>query len=64
MARCSSRRAPGAKIVPVGIAGSEKAMPVGAKFPRFTRIHIVVGAPIDPPSSDGRVSRSEITAKS
>jgi len=53
-----------AKIVPVGIAGSEKAMPVGAKFPRFARIHVVVGLPIDPPSGDGRVSRSEISAKS
>jgi 1-acyl-sn-glycerol-3-phosphate acyltransferase len=53
-----------AKIVPVGIAGSEKAMPVGAKLPRFTRIHIVVGHPIDPPSGDGRISRSEISAKS
>jgi 1-acyl-sn-glycerol-3-phosphate acyltransferase len=53
-----------AKIVPVGIAGSEKAMPVGAKFPRFTKIHVVVGHPIDPPSGEGRVSRSAISAKS
>jgi 1-acyl-sn-glycerol-3-phosphate acyltransferase len=53
-----------AKIVPVGIAGSERAMPVGAKLPRFTRIHVVVGQPIDPPSGDGRISRSEISAKS
>jgi 1-acyl-sn-glycerol-3-phosphate acyltransferase len=53
-----------AKIVPVGIAGSEKAMPVGAKFPRPSRIRIVVGLPIDPPSGEGRVSRSEVSAKS
>jgi 1-acyl-sn-glycerol-3-phosphate acyltransferase len=53
-----------AMIVPVGIAGSEKAMPVGAKLPRFTRIHVVVGRPIDPPSGEGRISRSEISAKS
>jgi 1-acyl-sn-glycerol-3-phosphate acyltransferase len=52
-----------AKIVPVGIAGSEKAMPKGAKFPRFARIHVVVGTPIDPPSGEGRISRSEVTAK-
>lgn len=52
-----------AKIVPVGIAGSERAMPVGAKLPRFAKIHIVVGTPIDPPSGEGRVSRSEISAK-
>ena len=38
----------GAMVVPVGIAGSEKAMPVGAKFPRFTKIHIVVGTPDRP----------------
>lgn len=52
-----------AKIVPVGIAGSERAMPKGAKFPRFTKIHVVVGTPIDPPLGEGRVSRSEVTAK-
>jgi 1-acyl-sn-glycerol-3-phosphate acyltransferase len=53
----------GAKIVPVGIAGSERAMPVGAKLPRFARIQIVVGKPIDPPAGEGRVSRSQITEK-
>jgi 1-acyl-sn-glycerol-3-phosphate acyltransferase len=53
----------GAMVVPVGIAGSDRAMPVGAKFPRFARIHIIVGKPIAPPMSEGRVSRSEISAK-
>jgi 1-acyl-sn-glycerol-3-phosphate acyltransferase len=53
----------GATVVPVGIAGSEKAMPVGAKFPRFARIHIVVGKPIAPPSSEGRASRSAVAEK-
>jgi 1-acyl-sn-glycerol-3-phosphate acyltransferase len=53
----------GAKIVPVGIAGSERAMPVGAKLPRFAKIQIVVGTPIDPPAGGGRVSRSQITEK-
>jgi 1-acyl-sn-glycerol-3-phosphate acyltransferase len=53
----------GAKIVPVGIAGSERAMPVGAKFPRLAKIQIVVGTPIEPPTSEGRVSRSQITEK-
>jgi 1-acyl-sn-glycerol-3-phosphate acyltransferase len=53
----------GAKIVPVGIAGSEQAMPVGAKLPRFTKIQIVVGKPIDPPAGEGRVSRSQIAQK-
>jgi 1-acyl-sn-glycerol-3-phosphate acyltransferase len=53
----------GATIVPVGIAGSERAMPVGAKLPRLARIQIVVGAPIAPPTSEGRVSRSQINEK-
>jgi 1-acyl-sn-glycerol-3-phosphate acyltransferase len=54
----------GATIVPVGIGGSDKAMPKGAKFPRFSKIRIVVGAPIQPPSSGGRVARSALAAKS
>jgi 1-acyl-sn-glycerol-3-phosphate acyltransferase len=54
----------GAKVVPVGIGGSDRAMPKGAKLPRPTKIRIVVGAPIDPPSSEGRVARSALTAKS
>jgi 1-acyl-sn-glycerol-3-phosphate acyltransferase len=53
----------GAMVVPVGVAGSDRAMPVGAKLPRFAKIHIVVGKPIAPPTSEGRVSRSEIAAK-
>jgi 1-acyl-sn-glycerol-3-phosphate acyltransferase len=54
----------GAKVVPVGIGGSERAMPLGAKLPRPAKIRIVIGEPIDPPVSDGRVSRSAISAKS
>jgi 1-acyl-sn-glycerol-3-phosphate acyltransferase len=54
----------GATIVPVGIGGSDRAMPKGAKLPRFARIRIVVGAPIAPPMSEGRVARSALAAKS
>ena len=54
----------GAMVVPVGVGGSERAMPVGAKLPRFAKVHIVVGKPISPPTSEGRVSRSAIAAKS
>ena len=50
-----------ALVVPVG--GSDKAMKPGAKLPRPVRIKIVVGKPIAPPVSDGRVSRSAISAK-
>jgi len=45
----------GVPIVPVGIGGSERAMPVGAKGLRPGRIAIVVGKPIEPqPVADGR----------
>jgi 1-acyl-sn-glycerol-3-phosphate acyltransferase len=54
----------GAKIVPVGIGGSDRAMPKGAKLPHPAKIRIIVGMPIDPPSSDGRVARSALNAKS
>ncbi|NNN00213.1 MAG: 1-acyl-sn-glycerol-3-phosphate acyltransferase [Acidimicrobiaceae bacterium] len=54
----------GALVVPVGIGGSDRAMPKGAKLPRPAKIKIVVGEPISPPTSDGRIPRSAITAKS
>jgi len=44
----------GVPIVPVGIGGSERAMPKGSKFLRPVRIAIIVGEPIDPPVTDGR----------
>jgi 1-acyl-sn-glycerol-3-phosphate acyltransferase len=36
----------GAPIVPVGIGGSERAMPKGANFVRPRKLHVVVGKPI------------------
>jgi 1-acyl-sn-glycerol-3-phosphate acyltransferase len=53
----------GATVVPVGIGGSHKAMPVGARIPRPAKIRIVIGKPIIPPIAEGRVSRSQIAAK-
>ncbi len=46
-------------IVPVGIGGSERAMPVGARRVRFNRIVVVVGEPIWPPPTGpgARVAR-------
>lgn len=41
----------GAPIVPVGIGGSERAMPKGAKMIHPGRVCLVVGQPIHPPSS-------------
>jgi len=36
----------GVPIVPVGIGGSEAAMPKGAKFIKPRKVHVAVGAPI------------------
>lgn len=38
----------GAPIVPVGIGGSEAAMPIGAKSLRRVKVHVVVGPPLLP----------------
>ncbi len=39
----------GVPLVPVGIGGSERALPKGKGLPRPVRIHVVVGPPIMPP---------------
>jgi 1-acyl-sn-glycerol-3-phosphate acyltransferase len=45
-------------LVPVGIGGSEAAMPIGAKFIRPRKVVLVIGEPIAPPGSDdARVPR-------
>lgn len=50
----------GAKVVPIGIAGTEAALPSGARFPRMAKVGIVIGEPISPPTSDtGRVALSQ-----
>ena len=52
----------GAVVVPVGVAGTEAAMPPGARFPRRVRAAVVVGPPIAPPAAPataGRASRAE-----
>lgn len=52
----------GVPIVPVGIGGSERAMPIGARVMRPTRVHIVVGRPITAPapSEGGRAPRRAV----
>jgi 1-acyl-sn-glycerol-3-phosphate acyltransferase len=49
----------GVPIIPVGIGGSERTMPRGAKFIRPVKIHMIVGRPIEPPAAGdrGAVSR-------
>lgn len=57
----------GTPIVPVGIGGSERAMPKGATFVHPRKMHAVVGAPIYPRTSTGgaaqRAAVREMTAE-
>ncbi len=38
----------GVPVVPVGIAGTERALPAGARLPRFPRVTVRYGEPVDP----------------
>lgn len=37
----------GAPVVPVGLVGTEKLQPTGSRFPRFHRITVTFGQPLD-----------------
>lgn len=53
----------GVPIVPVGIGGSERVMPKGARFIYPRKVHVVIGEPIQPTATvgdSGRVPRSAI----
>lgn len=52
----------GVPIVPVGIGGSEAAMPKGAKMLRPTQVTIVIGVPLDAPKGveGGRPPRTAV----
>ncbi len=43
----------GCPVVPVGIGGSERAMPRGSRFPRPRRVNVVIGPPVPAPSPAG-----------
>ena len=47
----------GVPIVPLGIAGTDHAMPGGSMLIRPVRVVMVVGEPIRPPEVDGRTPR-------
>jgi len=50
----------GSIVVPVGISGTEEALPSGAKFPRPKKVQVVVGEAIKPPEL--KAKRSELAA--
>ncbi|HEX4244671.1 MAG TPA: lysophospholipid acyltransferase family protein [Acidimicrobiales bacterium] len=52
----------GATIVPVGIGGTVSVMPKGTRYPRPSKVHIIVGTPLAAPerSAGGRVPRSQV----
>ncbi len=54
----------GAPIVPIGIGGSDLAMPKGSAIPKPFTIQVVIGPAIAPPArtEGGRVSRSAVRA--
>ncbi len=52
----------GVPIVPVGIGGSEGAMPKGAKFPKPRKVIVVIGTPLSAPerTESGVVRRAGV----
>jgi 1-acyl-sn-glycerol-3-phosphate acyltransferase len=50
-------RRSGAPIVPVGVWGSENALPKGATMPRRADVHVRYGTPVHLP--EGRMSHQE-----
>lgn len=43
-----------ATLVPVGVGGTERVLPVGGRLPRGAKVRIVFGPPFDLPDRDGR----------
>ncbi|MEC7809861.1 MAG: lysophospholipid acyltransferase family protein [Actinomycetota bacterium] len=50
----------GVPLIPLGIAGTDKAMPHGARFFRPAKVFMVVGQPVLPPEFEGRVPRQAV----
>jgi 1-acyl-sn-glycerol-3-phosphate acyltransferase len=52
----------GVPIVPVGIGGSEDILAKGRKLPKFKKVVVVVGEPLDPPErgTAGTVRRADV----
>ena len=54
----------GAPVVPLGIGGSQKVMPIGKIMPRPHRIRMILGEPMPPPLTGGSAAGSSATGKS
>ena len=55
----------GVAILPVGVGGSERAMPKNAKWVRPRRVHVIIGELIPPAVPEGgRPSRAAVKASS
>jgi 1-acyl-sn-glycerol-3-phosphate acyltransferase len=58
--------ATGAPVVPVGLIGTDRLQPVGTKAPKFARVTVAFGAPIDVasfgPASSGKARRAATDA--
>lgn len=56
----------GAPVVPVGLIGTEKLQPVGTKAPKFSRVTVAFGRPIDlstfGPATSGKARRAATDA--
>ena len=56
--------AAGAPVVPVGLVGTDRVQPIGARFPRVHRVRVAFGEPVDPATYAGLPpgrARREIT---
>jgi 1-acyl-sn-glycerol-3-phosphate acyltransferase len=54
----------GARVVPIGVGGSDRAHPKGSRLVRPVKVHLSVGEPMSPPprSARGRVPRHQVQA--
>ena len=54
----------GAPVVPLGIGGSQKVMPIGKIMPRPHRIRMILGEPMPPPQTGNTAAGSSAAGKS
>lgn len=52
----------GVPVLPLGVGGTERVMPIGVKWPRPHRVRMVYGDLLAPPAQSRRVPREELDA--